>query len=178
MLPGLRALARSAFALSLVLAAGCGGQGAQQTSPAADQAATPAPTTAGGAVQAAATGPLVTVYKSPTCGCCANWVEHMKAEGFQVEVHDVPDVRPTKRTHGVPGHLESCHTALAGGYAIEGHVPADVIRRLLAEKPQVAGIAVPGMPVGSPGMEMGARKDPYDVIAFTKDGQTSVYSSH
>ena len=118
------------------------------------------------------------VYKSPTCGCCANWVEHMRDAGFAVEVHDTADVAPVKHDHGVPGHLGSCHTAVVDGYVIEGHVPVEDIQRLLAERPEVAGIAVPGMPVGSPGMEMGSRKDPYDVVAFTKGGGVSVFASH
>jgi hypothetical protein len=100
----------------------------------------------------------------------------MKAAGFVPEVHDVVDVSPVKTKGGVPPDLQSCHTAIIGGYVIEGHVPADVIRQLLAEKPRIAGIAVPGMPIGSPGMEMGVRKDAYEVIAFTKDGKTSVYA--
>ena len=116
------------------------------------------------------------VYKSPTCGCCGKWVDHVKAAGFAPEVHDVADLSPVKTNGGVPPDLQSCHTAIIGGYTIEGHVPADVIRQLLAEKPRIAGIAVPGMPIGSPGMEVGARKDAYEVIAFTKDGNTSVYA--
>jgi hypothetical protein len=116
------------------------------------------------------------VYKTPTCGCCAKWVDHMKLAGFAPEVHDMPDVSPVKAKVGLPPTLQSCHTALVDGYVIEGHVPADLVQRLLKEKPKVAGIAVPGMPVGSPGMEMGGRKDPYEVIAFTKEGTTSVYA--
>ena len=117
------------------------------------------------------------VYKTPTCGCCGKWVEHVKLAGFAPEVHDMPDVAPVKAKAGLPRALQSCHTALVGGYVIEGHVPADLVQRLLREKPKVAGIAVPGMPVGSPGMEMGDRKDPYDVVAFTIDGRTSVYAT-
>jgi hypothetical protein len=116
------------------------------------------------------------VYRSPTCGCCAKWVDHVKAAGFSPTVHQVEDVSPVKARGGVPGELQSCHTALIGGYVIEGHVPADVIQQLLTERPKVAGLAVPGMPVGSPGMEQGSRVDPYQVIAFTKDGKRSVYA--
>ena len=116
------------------------------------------------------------VYKTPTCGCCAKWVEHVKLAGFAPQVHDMPDVSPMKAKVGLPPGLQSCHTALVGGYIIEGHVPVDLVQRLLTEKPKVAGLAVPGMPVGSPGMEMGDRKDPYDVFAFTKEGTTSVYA--
>ncbi len=119
----------------------------------------------------------VTVYKSPTCGCCSGWVEHMQAAGFQVQAHDVADVSPVKRQHGLPARLASCHTALVDGYVIEGHVPASDIRRLLAERPDVAGLAVPGMPMGSPGMEFGAPV-PYDVLTFRRDGATSVFATH
>ena len=118
----------------------------------------------------------VTVYKSPTCGCCGKWVEHMRANGFEVTVTDMPDVAPIKDKQGVPAALRSCHTALIGGYAIEGHVPADVIKKLLKEKPSAAGIAVPGMPMGSPGME-GPSKDTYNVVLFDKAGKTSVYAT-
>ena len=121
--------------------------------------------------------PLVVVYKSPTCGCCAKWVDHMREAGFRLEVHDVDDVTPIKTQHGVTADLQSCHTALVDGYVFEGHVPAEVIRRFLAERPMFAGLAVPGMPMGSPGME-GPRKDRYDVVAFRRDGTREVYSSH
>jgi hypothetical protein len=117
----------------------------------------------------------ITVYKSPTCGCCANWVEHLEEHGFKVTVVDNPDLAPVKQQHGVPTALQSCHTAVVEGYAVEGHVPADVIRRLLAERPAVKGIAVPGMPVGSPGMEMGDRKDPYEVYTFDENGPKDVF---
>ena len=116
---------------------------------------------------------------SSDLGCCTKWVEHMQAAGFRVEVHDVEDaaeLQPVKTELGVPGHLNSCHTAKVEGYALEGHIPADVVKRLLQEKPAVAGLAVPGMPAGSPGME-GPYTERYDIIAFRKDGQTSVYAS-
>lgn len=116
------------------------------------------------------------VYKTPTCGCCAAWVDHVKAAGFAPDVHEAADLAPVKSKGGVPPNLQSCHTAMIAGYVVEGHVPADVIRQLLEQKPNIAGIAVPGMPIGSPGMEMGARKDAYEVIAFTKDGKTSVFA--
>jgi hypothetical protein len=118
----------------------------------------------------------MTVYKSPTCGCCGKWVEHMRANGFEVTVTDMPDVAPIKDKEGVPTALRSCHTALVGSYAIEGHVPADVVKKLLKEKPAAAGIAVPGMPMGSPGME-GATKDTYNIVLFDKAGKTSVYAT-
>ncbi|HYJ81110.1 MAG TPA: DUF411 domain-containing protein [Longimicrobiaceae bacterium] len=162
-----RALAGAAL---LLAAAGCGGAGGEAV-PAERTPVAQAP-----AAGAPAPGPVIAVYKTPSCGCCRNWVDHVRAAGFQVEVHDMPDVQPVKTAEGVPGHLASCHTAKVGGYVVEGHVPADLIRRLLAEKPAVAGLAVPGMPMGSPGME-GPYAEHYDVIAFSRDGQTSVYAS-
>jgi hypothetical protein len=120
----------------------------------------------------------VTVYKSPTCGCCQKWVEHMKANGFTVKAIDTEDVVKHKIANGVPYELGSCHTAIVGGYTIEGHVPAGDIKRLLKGRPPVRGLAVPGMPIGSPGMEQGAHKDKYDVLTFDKQGKTSVYARH
>jgi hypothetical protein len=122
--------------------------------------------------------PVVRVWKSPTCGCCGAWVTHMRQAGFQVEVEDVVDVTPYKVEHGVAPHLQSCHTSLVEGYALEGHVPADDVLRLLEERPEVAGLAVPGMPIGAPGMEVGDQRDRYDVLAFQRDGGTRVWSSH
>ena len=119
--------------------------------------------------------PRMVLYKSPSCGCCKAWQDHVQKAGFVVEAHDVPDVDPYKAKHGVPLLLSSCHTGIVGGYAIEGHVPADLIQKLLKERPKVVGLAVPGMPMGSPGME-GPTKEAYDVLAFTKDGKTSVYA--
>ncbi len=116
------------------------------------------------------------VYKSPTCGCCKKWVQHMRDNGFSVEVHEQYNVTPKKDEYGVPRRLRSCHTAKIGGYVVEGHVPADVVKRLLEEKPAIAGVAVPGMPMGSPGME-GFRKDPYDIISFTSTGRTGIFAS-
>ncbi len=124
-----------------------------------------------------AAGETVVVYKSPSCGCCKGWVKHLRQSGFTVEVHDRYDVTPVKNELGVPSSLRSCHTAKVGGYVIEGHVPAADIARLLKEKPAIAGLAAPGMPMGSPGME-GPRKDPYDVIAYGADGRTSVFATH
>jgi len=119
----------------------------------------------------------VTVYKSPTCGCCKEWVKHLQANGFSVVAKDVPDVEPYKDAHGVPPMLASCHTARVNGYTIEGHVPAVDIKRLLKERPQVRGLAVPGMPAGSPGME-GLFTQRYDVLTFDQDGRTAVYARH
>ena len=121
------------------------------------------------------TGPVITVYKSPTCGCCTAWVTHVKRAGFRVVVHDTADVQPVKDRWGVPGDLISCHTAKVENYVIEGHVPADLIQRLLQEKPAVLGIATPGMPSGSPGME-GGPPEPYDVLTFDKEGRTTLFA--
>jgi len=118
----------------------------------------------------------MTVYKTPTCGCCAKWVDHMKAAGFDVKVQDMDDLTEIKQASGVPVRLRSCHTAVVGNYVVEGHVPADVVKKLLAEKPKTTGIAVPGMPVGSPGMEMGSEKAPYEVVTFDKTGKTTVFA--
>jgi hypothetical protein len=128
----------------------------------------------------AASGSTVTVYKSPTCGCCSAWVEHLRANGFQVEAHNVSDaqLKAVASEGGVTSELTSCHTAKVGGYTLEGHVPAEDVQRMLKEKPAIAGIAVPGMPMGSPGMEQGGRKDPFDTIAFTKDGKKTVFAKH
>ena len=118
----------------------------------------------------------IKVYKTATCGCCAKWVDHMKANGFEPTVQDLPDLSAVKLESGVPAALQSCHTAIVDGYVIEGHVPADAVQKLLAQKPRnVIGIAVPGMPIGSPGMEQGPRKDPYDILAFDKAGKSTVF---
>ncbi|MGE3841065.1 MAG: DUF411 domain-containing protein [Vicinamibacterales bacterium] len=123
--------------------------------------------------------PVVDVYKTPTCGCCSKWVDHLRQEGFEVRTTDMRDLTDFKVSHGVPRQVESCHTALVGGYVIEGHVPGSDVRRLLEERPSIAGLAAPGMPVGSPGMEVpGAETPPYDVIAFDKDGATRVFATH
>jgi hypothetical protein len=126
---------------------------------------------------AAAPKKRMVVYKSPSCGCCNGWVRHVQAAGYQVETHDVEVVTPYKEKYGVPLDLASCHTAVVAGYAIEGHVPADVIDQLLREKPkQARALIVPGMPVGSPGMEMGGRKDAYQVILVDTRGNRRVYA--
>jgi hypothetical protein len=125
--------------------------------------------------------PLVEVWKSPTCGCCNDWIAHLEANGFATKANDTGNTAMRQRL-GIPMALGSCHTALVGGYAIEGHVPAADIARLLREKPQgVAGLAVPGMPVGSPGMDgpaYGGRRDRYDVLLVRRDGGTSVFSAY
>ena len=118
----------------------------------------------------------ITVYKSPTCVCCERWLDHMRHAGFRVTKHNVAKIAAVKAEHGVPDALGSCHTTVAGGYVIEGHVPADLVARLLEERPRVAGLAVPGMPAGSPGMEGGQRQR-YDVLSFTRAGETAVYAT-
>jgi len=123
-----------------------------------------------------ATKEEVTVYKSSTCECCKKWVEHLQAAGFTVNVHDEANMAQIKDDAGVPEAARSCHTAKVGKYLVEGHVPADLIVKMLTERPNIAGIAAPGMPVGSPGMERGDAKPPYDIVSFTKDGKTEVYA--
>ncbi|MBW7834298.1 MAG: DUF411 domain-containing protein [Simplicispira suum] len=129
----------------------------------------------------AATDPLaVEVWKDPSCGCCKDWVVHMEENGFAVKVHDSGNNAVRSRL-GLPQKLGSCHTALVGGYLLEGHVPASDVRKLLAQKPKALGLAVPGMPVGSPGMDgavYGGRRDPYDVLLVARDGNTRVFSSY
>ena len=120
----------------------------------------------------------IEVYKSATCGCCKEWVKHLQDNGFSVKAHDVPNITAHKTANGVPAKLASCHTAKVDGYVIEGHVPASDIKRLLKERPAVSGLAVPGMPVGSPGMEHGEQKDRYEVLTFDKQGKTGVYARY
>ncbi|HYQ72976.1 MAG TPA: DUF411 domain-containing protein [Gammaproteobacteria bacterium] len=119
----------------------------------------------------------ITVYKSPTCGCCTKWVRHLQDNGFEVEAINRSDMSVVKSEAGVPRQLASCHTAVIGGYVIEGHVPAPDIKRLLEERPDVAGLTVPGMPMGSPGME-GHRQDKYEVLTFTRSGDTTTFSRY
>ncbi len=129
--------------------------------------------------QGASARPPVEVYKSPTCGCCSKWVEHLQAHGFTVKATNVEDIYQIKTKHRVPAAVESCHTALVGGYVVEGHVPAADVQRLVDERPAIAGIGVRGMPIGSPGMEVaGVKPHPYDVLAFDKSGQTRVFAKH
>lgn len=130
---------------------------------------------AGRRLVAEAPTPVVTVYKDPTCGCCTKWVKYMSANGFVLNVQDTADVDKYKRMMHVPAALQSCHTAIVGRYVVEGHVPADVIKKLLSENADVVGLAVPGMVDGSPGMEAAQSKH-YDVIAFDSAGKTRVYA--
>lgn len=131
------------------------------------------------AAQQKPAAPLVEVFKSPTCGCCGNWVKHMQANGFIVRTTDMNDLTQIKKSRGVPAAVESCHTAVVNGYVVEGHVPAADVHRLLKEKPAIAGIAVGGMPLGSPGMDFpGTKAQPYNVMAFDKNGATRVFARH
>ena len=123
--------------------------------------------------------PAAQVYKDPTCGCCSLWVEHLRKAGFTATVTDVGDMTAIKTKYGVPVKARSCHTALLGGYIVEGHVPSADVQRLLKERPAIVGIGVAGMPIGSPGMEVaGMKPQPYDVLAFNKAGETQVFASH
>lgn len=121
--------------------------------------------------------PAVKVYKSATCGCCAEWIEHMKRNGFAVDAQNLADVSAIKQQLGVPPEFGSCHTAVVDGYVVEGHVPAREVKRLLAERPKAKGLAVPGMPAGSPGME-GPRTDRYAVVLFDAAGRSIVYQQY
>jgi hypothetical protein len=120
----------------------------------------------------------IVVYRSPTCSCCGKWLQHLQQHQFNVQDIVTDDMDGIKFKYGVPKNLASCHTALVNGYVVEGHVPAGDIKALLKNKPPVAGIAVPGMTTGTPGMEMGDRIDPFSVIAFDKDGKTQIFNSY
>ncbi len=125
-----------------------------------------------------AEGPqTMTVWKTPWCGCCGNWVRHMEEAGFEVDVREIEDLDVVKRQAGIPEKLQSCHTATVDGYIIEGHVPAPDVKRLLQERPKVGGLAVPGMPSGSPGMENG-QFDAYEVLTFSRNGETAVFNRY
>ena len=122
--------------------------------------------------------PPVTAYRNPGCGCCEQWSERMKQAGFAVTMSDDPALDDRRAALGIPAALAGCHIAMVGNYVIEGHVPPEDILSFLAAKPDARGLAVPGMPMGSPGMEMGGAADPYDVLIFTADGASKVYASH
>lgn len=126
---------------------------------------------------ASAAGPVIEVYKTATCGCCKEWIRHLEANGFTVKATDVSSPGDYREKFGIPTQYGSCHSARVQGYAVEGHVPAAEIKRMLAEKPKARGLAVPAMPMGSPGME-GPRKDPYDVFLVKDDGKASVYKHY
>jgi hypothetical protein len=119
------------------------------------------------------------VYKSPTCGCCSKWVDYLRAAGMEVKTTDTEDMGSIKERFGVPGKLSSCHTAVVGGYIVEGHVPFEDIQKLLTERPDAVGISAPAMPIGSPGMEVEGREaDKYDVLLFDAKGNQRVFASH
>ncbi|MDX1662959.1 MAG: DUF411 domain-containing protein [Candidatus Promineifilaceae bacterium] len=121
----------------------------------------------------------IVVYSSPLCSCCGGWIDYMRDNGYTLEVESIENLAPIKAQYGVPQRLQSCHTAVVGGYVVEGHVPADAVARLLNERPDVAGIAVPAMPIGSPGMEVeGVEAQPYDVLAFDASGNSEVFASY
>jgi len=120
--------------------------------------------------------PEVTVYKSAYCGCCGNWTKHMESNGFKVKTIVTEDMDTVKKKFNIPGNLQSCHTAVIGDYIIEGHVPADLIKKLLKDAPKVKGLTVPGMIVGTPGMEQGIMKQPYEVLTFQENGKVSTYA--
>lgn len=120
----------------------------------------------------------ITVWKTPNCGCCKQWVAHLQKNGFEVVTNDVNDTAPVRKKMGLPEKFSSCHTASLGGYVLEGHVPAQEIRRLLKEKPRALGLAVPDMPAGSPGMEMGDAVDAYKVLLVQADGTSRVYRAY
>lgn len=128
----------------------------------------------GSAAQAAA----LTVYKSASCGCCSKWVEHVEKHGFTAKVVNIEDVMAVKAKAGIPKALTSCHTSMVGGYVVEGHVPAADIKKLLAARPKAKGIAVAGMPMGSPGMEHGDHREPYKTVLIKADGSTATFASH
>lgn len=123
-------------------------------------------------------GHTIEMYKNAGCGCCDEWAKHLEKNGFEVKVHEVADAGAWRRKAGIPDAYGSCHTAMVGGYAVEGHVPAADIKRLLEKRPKAVGIAVPGMPLGSPGMEQGGVKHPYEVLLVRKGGATEVFARH
>lgn len=129
--------------------------------------------------QAQARAPQIVVYKDPNCGCCGAWVEHLRNAGFAISVVETSDLATIRTRHGLPDSLASCHTGVVAGYAIEGHVPGDDIKRLLAQRPDARGLAVPGMPLGSPGMDApDGSREPYEVLLVRQDGTTEVFARH
>ena len=129
------------------------------------------------ALSASSEAQVLEVYRSPSCGCCGKWVSHMRNAGFQVVVTDITDLRPIKNKFGVDPELQACHSAMIDGYVIEGHVPSREVMRLLKDRPKAIGLAVPGMPIGSPGMEQGSRRDPFQVILFSST-RRSVFATY
>ena len=123
-------------------------------------------------------GKTMTVYKSPSCGCCSDWIDIMKTKGFKIDVIETNEVNNIKQKAGLQAGQTSCHTAFVDGYVIEGHVDYNAIKKMLVEKPNILGITVPGMPIGSPGMEQGNTKQAYNILYVNKDGSTGVYEAH
>ncbi len=148
----------------LLFAVGCNSVSKSRT--AETQALSPKPTEA------------LVVYRTPTCGCCRVWVERMRAKGFEIRDNVVENVDDIKAQYGLPENLQGCHSTVVAGYLVEGHVPAEDIQRLLTEKPNVSGITVPGMPIGSPGMESGDTVEPYASLTFDRDGSTTIFQEH
>ena len=120
----------------------------------------------------------ITVYRSPSCGCCGIWIDHMKKHGFQITDIKTDDMEAIKQQHNLPSNLASCHTSIIDGYVMEGHIPADDIKRFLKQKPNAKGLAVPAMPLGTPGMEAGERKQPFDVLAFNDNENVEVFKHY
>ncbi|MCR4342166.1 MAG: DUF411 domain-containing protein [Gemmatimonadaceae bacterium] len=148
-------------------------------SPSTPEAEPAASAVAPAPVSAAASGSdstTLVVYKESTCPCCNAWVDYMRNNGFRVVTYNVSDLDAVKQKHNIASNLQSCHTTEVGGYYVEGHVPADLVRKLLAERPRIAGITVPGMPVGSPGMEVGP-PEPYDILSVDSAGRTAIFGS-
>jgi hypothetical protein len=161
-----------------IVAAGCAAALVMQpTAHAADPPPVASNTTATSKAPPIA-APTLTVYKNASCGCCGKWVEHMQQHGFELTVHEVDNMSPVKERVGLPYGMGSCHTTEVGGYFVEGHVPAAEVARLLKERPKAKGLTVPGMPIGSPGMEQGDKQQPYDVLLVNEDGSTSVYAHY
>lgn len=135
-------------------------------------------TAAGAACAKPTQSAAIRVYKTPTCGCCGAWVQHLRDNNFSVEVEDMDDVTPVARKLGVPDELRSCHTAEVAGYFVEGHVPASDVRKLIAERPVALGIAVPGMPIGSPGMEQAGKAEDFVTLLVRRGGKSDAFVSH
>ncbi len=175
---GVLGIALALLSASSLLAA-CG---AKDAAPSAASSTAPVAPGANQAPVGMATVAFIEVWKTPTCGCCKLWVEHLEKEGFKVKANDVPQTGPMRTKLGIPDDMGSCHTGLIAGFAIEGHVPASEIKRLLSEpaslREQVIGLSVPGMPIGAPGMEMGSKRDKFDVMLVLKSGQHRVYQSY
>lgn len=167
----LRIFILSPAVAGITLLAGCSPSAPElESAPPASVAGIPISATMAGSDSTA-----LVVYKESACPCCNSWVDYMRRNGFRVVTYDVSDLDAVKQKHNIAGDLQSCHTTEVGGYYVEGHVPADLVRRLLSERPRIAGITVPGMPVGSPGMEVGP-PEPYDILTADSAGRTAVFA--